>query len=251
MDEEFIRGLQQFQEHASNLQNMMTDMQNRMPQGAEGTDAQGAVTVRMAADGLPEFIRVTSDWQRRQEPEAVGAAVSEAYGAAMSQQMTAWAQAFEDGNWQAKADQLDSQAARPATPAAPAVQPEIPERDLRYVISRPLDELAEDVLSAFDMVDRLGEAASEPAEVEGISAGRQVTLVVTKGALRSCEVDRQWATGQSYIGLNQAFEEALVDARDKLSSTEAAGADGIAGLQVDSLLDEALAMLRNPQRFID
>ncbi|MFF1914599.1 hypothetical protein ACFVYE_23890 [Streptomyces sp. NPDC058239] len=251
MDEEFIRGLQQFQQHALNLQNMMTDMQNRMPQGGEGTDAQGAVTVRLAADGLPEFIRAASDWQRRQDPEVVGAAVSEAYGAAMSQQMTAWAQAFEDGNWQAKADQLDSQAAQPATSAAPAMQPEIPERDLRYVISRPLDELAEDVLSAFDVVDRMGETASEPAEVEGTSAGRHVTLVVTKGALRSCEVDRQWAAGQSYIGMNQAFEEALADARDKLSSTEAAGGDGIAGLQVDSLLDEALAMLRNPQRFID
>ncbi|MEV7401577.1 hypothetical protein AB0N93_14415 [Streptomyces sp. NPDC091267] len=251
MDDEFIRGLQQFQEQALNLQSMMTDMQNRMPQGAEGTDSQGAVTVRLAADGLPEFIRAASDWQRRQDPTAVGAAVSEAYGAAMSQQMTAWSQAFEDGNWQAKADQLDSQAAQPSASAAPVKQPEIPERDLRYVISRPLDELAEDVLSAFDMVDRMGETASEPAEVEGTSAARNVTLVVSKGALRSCEVDQRWAAGQTYIGLNQAFEEALADARDKLSSTEAAGADGIAGLQVDSLLDEALAMLRNPQRFID
>ncbi|MCM2413519.1 hypothetical protein [Streptomyces sp. RKAG290] len=248
MDDEFIRGLQQFQEQALNLQSMMTDMQNRMPQGAEGTDAQGAVTVRLAADGLPEFIRAASDWQRRQDPTAVGAAVSEAYGAAMSQQMTAWAQALEDGNWQAKADQLDSQAPQPAPPTG---QPDIPERDLRYVISRPLDELAEDVLSAFDVVDRMDETASEPAEVEGTSAGRHVTLVVTKGALRSCEVDRQWAAGQSYIGLNQAFEEALGDARAKLSRTEAASADGIAGLQVDSLLDEALAILRNPQRFID
>lgn len=248
MDEEFIRGLQQFQQHALNLQNMMTDMQNQVPQGVEGTDAQGAVTVRLASDGLPEFIRAASDWQRRQEPEAVGAAVSEAYEAAMSQQMTAWAQAIEDGNWQAKADQLDGQARQPTPPAR---QPDIPERDLRYVISRPLDELAEDVLSAFDVVDRMDETASEPAEVEATSAGRHVTLVVSKGTLRSCEVDRQWAAGQSYIQLNQAFEEALGDARDKLSSTEAAGADGIAGLQVDSLLDEALAVLRDPQRFID
>lgn len=248
MDEEFIRGLQQFQQHALNLQNMMTDMQNQVPQGVEGTDAQGAVTVRLASDGLPEFIRAASDWQHRQEPEAVGAAVSEAYEAAMSQQMTAWAQAIEDGNWQAKADQLDGQASQPTPPAR---QPDIPERDLRYVISRPLDELAEDVLSAFDVVDRMDETASEPAEVEATSAGRHVTLVVSKGTLRSCEVDRQWAAGQSYIQLNQAFEEALGDARDKLSSTEAAGADGIAGLQVDSLLDEALAVLRDPQRFID
>ncbi|MFD4762359.1 hypothetical protein ACFWOJ_26875 [Streptomyces sp. NPDC058439] len=249
MDEEFIRGLQQFQQHALNLQSMMSDMQNRMvPQGAEGTDTQGAVTVRLAADGLPEFIRAASDWQRRQPPEAIGAAVSEAYGAAVSEQMTAWGQALEDGDWQSKADQLDSQFGQPAASAA---QPDIPERDLRYVVSRPLDELAEDVLSAFDALERMDETASGPDEVNGTSAGRHVTLVVSKGALRSCEVDRQWAAGQSYIGLNQAFEEALGDARDKLSSIEAAAADGLAGLQVDSLLDEALAILRDPQRFID
>ncbi len=251
MNDEFIEGLRQFQQQALNLQSMMTDMQQRMPQGVEGTDAQGAVTVRLATDGLPEFIRAASDWQRRQEPEAIGAAVGDAYGVAMSQQMTAWAQAFEDSDWQGKADRLDSQFAQPEASAAPAAQPDIPERDLRYVVSRPLDELAEDVLSAFDVVDRMDETASEPAEVEGTSAGRHVTLVVTKGALRSCEVDRQWAAGQSYIALNQAFEEALGDARGKLNSAEAAGADAIAGLQVDSLLDEALAILRNPQRFID
>ncbi|OKK15455.1 hypothetical protein AMK09_25265 [Streptomyces sp. CB02488] len=251
MNDEFIEGLRQFQQQALNLQSMMTDMQQRMPLGVEGTDAQGAVTVRLATDGLPEFIRAASDWQRRQEPEAIGAAVSEAYGAAMSQQMTAWAQAFEDSDWQGKADRLDSQSAQPEASADPAAQPDIPERDLRYVVSRPLDVLAEDVLSAFDAVDRMDETASEPAEVEGTSAGRHVTLAVTKGALRSCEVDRQWAAGQSYIALNQAFEEALGDARGKLNSAEAAGADAIAGLQVDSLLDEALAILRNPQRFID
>ncbi|MFF3174566.1 hypothetical protein ACFVQ0_18320 [Streptomyces sp. NPDC057900] len=248
MNDEFIEGLRQFQQQAMNLQSMMTDMQQRMPQGVEGTDAQGAVTVRMAADGLPEFIRAAPGWHHRQEPEAVGAAVSEAYGAAMSQQMTTWAQALEDANWQAKADQLDSQAGQPAPSTG---QPDIPERDLRYVISRPLDELAEDVLSAFDAVDRMDETASEPAEVEGTSAGRHVTLVVTKGALRSCEVDGQWAAGQSHIGLNQAFEEALGDARGKLNSAEAAGEDAFAGLHVDSLLDEALAILQNPQRFID
>ncbi|WP_393058782.1 hypothetical protein [Streptomyces sp. LN549] len=251
MDDEFIRSLQQFQQQALNLQSMMTDMQNRMPQGVEGTDAQGAVTVRMAADGLPEFIRAASDWQRRQGPEAVGAAVSEAYGAAMSRQMTAWGQAFEDVDWQGKADRLDSQFGQPDASAAPAAQPDIPERDLRYVVSRPLDVLAEDVLSAFDAVERMDETASGPAEVNGTSAARHVTLVVSKGALRSCEVDRHWAADQSYIKLNQAFEEALGDARDKLSSIEAAAADGLAGLQVDSLLDEALAILRDPQRFID
>ncbi|MFE7624478.1 hypothetical protein [Streptomyces sp. NPDC057509] len=251
MDDEFIKGLQQFQQHALGLQNMLTDMQSRMSQGGEGTDAQGAVTVRLAPDGLPESITAASDWQRRQGPEAIGAAVGEAYGAAMSEQMAGWAQAFEDSDWQAKAEQLDGPIGKSGPASAPAAPPEIPERDLRYVVARPLEELAEDVLSAFDAVDRLEEAASEPAVVEGTCSGRYVTLVVTKGALRSCEVDRSWATGQSYLRLNQAFEEALGDARAKLSSAEAVAMEGLAGLRMDSLLDEALAVIRDPKRFID
>ncbi|MFF3261056.1 hypothetical protein ACFYWO_18010 [Streptomyces sp. NPDC002932] len=251
MNDEFIEGLRQFQQQALNLQSMMTDMQQRMPQGIEGTDAQGAVTIRLASDGLPEFIKASSDWQRRQPPEAIGSAVSEAYGAAMSQQMTAWADALDEAGWQDKADQLDGAIGQSDASTTPAAQPDIPERDLRYVVSRPLDALAEDVLSAFDAVERMDETASGPAEVNGTSAARHVSLVVSRGALRSCEVDRQWAADQSYIKLNQAFEEALGDAREKLSSIEAAAADGLAGLQVDSLLDEALAILRDPQRFID
>ncbi|MFG2674623.1 hypothetical protein [Streptomyces sp. NPDC048445] len=251
MNDEFIEGLQQFQQHTLQLQNLMTDMQNRMAQGSEGTDAQGAVTVRLAPDGLPEFIRAATDWQRRLEPEVIGATVTEAYGVAMSQQMTAWGQAFEDANWEDKADHLGGPIGQSNASDAPAAQPDIPEPDLRYVVSRPLDQLAEDILSAFDTVDRLEETISEPAEAEGTSAGRQVTLVVSKGALRACQVDPRWAAGKSYIALNQAFDEALSDARDKLNSVEAVTAEGIAGLQMDSLLNEALVVLRDPMRFKD
>ncbi|MDJ0342328.1 hypothetical protein QMK19_21580 [Streptomyces sp. H10-C2] len=251
MNEDFIRELQQFQQNAQNLQNLMTDMQNRMPQGAEGTDAQGAISIRLAPDGLPEFIKAASDWQRRQAPEAIGAAVGEAYGAAMGEQMAAWGQAFEESNWQGEADQLDGPLGQPAASSASTVQPEVLDRDLRYVIPRPLDEVAEDVLSAFDAVERMEESVSEPAEIKGTSTARHVALIVSKGALRSCEVDRQWAARKSYIGLNQAFEQALADARDQLSRAESVAADDVAGLQLDSLLNEALAILVDPQHFAD
>ncbi|WP_371629557.1 hypothetical protein OG892_16440 [Streptomyces sp. NBC_00341] len=254
MDDEFIGGLQQFQQHALKLQNMMTNMQNQMPQGVEGADAQGAVTVRLASDGLPEFIKAASDWQRRQPPEAIGAVVSEAYGAAMSVQMEGLSRAFDDAGWRAKADQLDNSFATsgPSTaPETPSATTEIPGPDLRYVVPRSLDEVTEDALAAFSAVEQLAGEVPEPVRATGRSTAHRVVLTVTKGALLSCEVDPQWAARQTSIGLNQAFDEALTDARDKLSTLEAAAEDSTANLQLGGLLNEALAILSDPRRLTE
>ncbi|MFJ8852014.1 hypothetical protein [Streptomyces sp. NPDC102437] len=254
MNEEFIQGLQHFQQQALNLQNMMTSLQNQMPQGAEGTDAQGAVTIRLASDGLPEFIKAASDWQRRQSPEAIGAVVVEAYGAAMSAQMEGLSRSFDETDWQAKADRMDDSLAAPG-PSGPAETSSaaagIPEPDLRYVVPRSLDEVTEDMLSAFDAVEQLAMEVPEPVHATGKSTAHRVVLTVAKGGLVSCEVDPQWAMKQSSIGLNQAFEEALADARDKLSALEATAGDGVANLQLGSLLNEALAILSDPRRLAE
>lgn len=254
MNEEFIQGLQQFQQHALKLQNMMTDMQNQMPQGVEGTDAQGAVTIRLAPDGLPEFIKAASDWQRRQAPEVIGAVVSEAYGAAMSAHMQGLSRAFENSGWQAKADQVDVLFATSGSSAAAETSSTttgLPGPDLRYVVPRSLEEVTEDALSAFSAVEQLAVAAPEPAEATGTSTAHRVVLTVTKGALLSCDVEPQWAARQSSIGLNQAFEEALADAREKHSTLQAVAEDGAANLQLGGLLNEALAILSDPRRLSD
>ncbi|MER5275884.1 hypothetical protein ABT025_09005 [Streptomyces sp. NPDC002809] len=250
MNEEFIQGLQHFQQQALNLQNMMASLQDQMPQGAEGTDAQGAVTIRLAADGLPEFIKAASDWQRRQPPEAIGAVVVEAYGAAMSSQMEGLSRSFDEADWQAKADRMDGALATPG-PSGPSAAAGVPEPDLRYVVPRSLDEVTEDMLSAFGAVEQLAMEVPEPVHATGKSTAHRVVLTVAKGGLVSCEVDPQWAMKQSSIGLNQAFEEALADARVKLSALEATAGDGVANLQLGSLLNEALAILSDPRRLAE
>lgn len=254
MNEEFIQGLQQFQQQALNLQNMMAGLQNQMPQGVEGTDAQGAVTVRLASDGLPEVIKAASDWQRRQPPEAIGAVVVEAYGAAMSAQMEGLSRSLEESDWQSKADRMDDLLAAPGPSGAAAASTaahDFPEPDLRYVVPRSLDEVTEDMLSAFGAVEQLAAAPSEPVQATGSSSAHRVVLTVAKGGLVSCEVDPQWASKQSSIGLNQAFEEALADARGKLGAADAATGDGVANLQLGGLLNEALAILSDPRRLAE
>uniref|UniRef100_A0AAU2VT38 YbaB/EbfC DNA-binding family protein n=1 Tax=Streptomyces sp. NBC_00008 TaxID=2903610 RepID=A0AAU2VT38_9ACTN len=254
MNEEFIQGLQHFQQQALNLQNMMTNLQSQMPEGAEGTDAQGAVTIRLASDGLPESIKAASDWQRRQPPESIGAVVVEAYGAAMSAQMEDLSRSLDESDWQTKADRMDDSLAAPGpfgAEDAPSAAAEFPHPDLRYVVPRSLDEVTEDMLSAFGAVEQLASVPPEPVQATGKSTAHRVVLTVAKGGLVSCEVDPQWAKQQSSIGLNQAFEEALAEAREKLRAAEATAGDGVANLQLGSLLNEALAILSDPRRLAD
>ncbi|MGW2472900.1 hypothetical protein [Streptomyces sp. NPDC001665] len=250
MDQEFLAGLQQFQQQAQNLQNLMTDMQNRMPQGGEGTDAQGAVTVFLAADGIPESIKAASDWQRRQGPEVIGAAVLDAYGTAMSARMEGMARNLDEADWRAEADWLADFDATPGQ-ATGTHPPTVPGPDLRYVVPRSLEEVAEEAFSAFDAVERLASAVHEPERITGRSTAHHVVLTVTKGALISCEVDPQWAAKQSSIGLNQALEEALADARGRLGALDSNGDVEAANQQLGGIFSELMALLSDPRRLAD
>ncbi|GAA0702695.1 hypothetical protein GCM10009548_89750 [Streptomyces malaysiensis subsp. malaysiensis] len=252
MTDDLVREMLQFQQHAQQLQQLMSDMRHHMPRRSEGTDAQGAVTVQLGADGLPEAIKVASDWQRRQAPEMIGSAVVEAFGSAMSDRMERWSRAVQQSDWEARTEQFDRDV--PATftgGAAAASPPQMPERDLRYVLPRPLDEVAEDMLAALDSVDALDADSSDRVEATGLSSGRKVALTVTKGALLSCEIDPQWASAQSSVRMNQALAEALKSAHAKLREAEAARESGPTGPHLDGLFDEALAILKNPQHYAD
>ncbi|MGW5695057.1 hypothetical protein ACWEWX_30150 [Streptomyces asiaticus] len=251
MSEDFIRELQQFQQYAENLQHLMSDMHDQVPRSSEGTDAQGAVSVTLGADGLPESIKLASDWQRRRAAGDLGGAVVEAFESAMSDRMERWSRSLEQSGWEERAGQLDDGRASSAsaTPSRPV--PEISDHDVRHVLYRPVDETIEDVLTASDAVDQLDADSFLPPQVKGESAARRVTITLTAHALVSCEVDPQWAGGQSVVRLNQALNEALNNAREKVSSAESPGAAGVANLHMGGLMNEFLAIIKNPQRFVD
>ncbi|WP_413103528.1 YbaB/EbfC family nucleoid-associated protein [Streptomyces sp. Inha503] len=251
MSEDIIRELQQFQQHAENLRQLMSDMHDQVPRSSEGTDAQGAVSVTLGGDGLPESIKLASDWQRRRRAEDLGGAVVEAFESAMSDRMERWSRSLEQSGWEERAGQLDDDFDSPAssTPSRPV--PEISDHDVRHVLHRPVDESIEDVLTAFDTVDQLDADSFLPPQVKGESAARRVAITLTAHALVSCEVDPQWAAGQSVVRLNQALNEALNNAREKVSSAVSPGAAGVANLHVGGLMNEFLAIIKNPQHFTD
>ncbi|MFJ8852018.1 hypothetical protein [Streptomyces sp. NPDC102437] len=247
---DIFQELQQFQEYANKMQQLMSEMRDQMPQHAEGEDAQGAVRVRVIAGGIPESIKAASDWQRRQPPENLGAAVVEAYGSALSEWMERWSGGLAQADWEARAHQFDGTLGQPASAGTASAPPETFERDVRYVVPRPLEEVAEDVLTAFDVVERQNPESSVQPEMKGDSAARRVVITLGSQGLASCEVDPEWAARQSVVRLNQALDDALADARAKSSSAESSGPDAVADLNLGGLLDEALAIMKNPRHFI-
>ncbi|MET8677223.1 hypothetical protein ABZW18_06455 [Streptomyces sp. NPDC004647] len=248
MDDRLARELGKLQQHAAQISEVVSDMQRLMPEGASGSDAQGAVEVRVGGDGLPESITVTRDWNRRRRPEELGGAVAEACGAAMAEMMAAWAQGLGQSGWDVNAKRVDLSREEPDTTA------QLPgTTDLRYVLPRRLDEVAEDVISSFENLRTVDAAATAGAnaQAKGSDSSRHVSIALSPGALNSCEIDARWAEKQSSIRLNQAFEEALADVRFAMRQVD--GSDVIDGARqrVGGLAQEALAILSDPRRIAD
>ncbi|GGO56952.1 hypothetical protein GCM10012287_51730 [Streptomyces daqingensis] len=335
MADEILAALRNFQQYTAGLQGLLQEVQQGMPPGAEGRDAGGAVTVRLGGDGLPETVTFARDWPQKCEPEALGNAVTEAYGAAMSASMAAMQQAMEGMDLQGRAEEMrqemergdaaaprSSASGRPAgagpfggdpgapgqapggdpgapswsggdpgapgqppggdpgapswapggagpmgppvpsgppgppVPGAPGSGPgedpapiDVPGRDLRFVVPRPIGEVAEEMMNALDSVSGLNLDSLADAQVEGKDSGHRVTVVLSKGSFNSCRVDASWARGKSSVALGQAVEAALSDGRAALARQEESAGTATQDRQLDGLLDEALAILRDPKRF--
>ncbi len=94
--DDLARQFAQMQGYAAALHSLIIDAQAQAPQHAEGADRSRAVRVVLGPDGLPATFRVESDWKRRIEPTAFGAAVLEAFQAAVSDRLSAWTRTLED-----------------------------------------------------------------------------------------------------------------------------------------------------------
>ncbi|MFF7653398.1 YbaB/EbfC family nucleoid-associated protein [Streptomyces sp. NPDC007983] len=250
MTDDIFRGMREFQQYAEQLQQLMTDMQEQIPQHAVGEDVQGAVTVQLGPDKLPESIKVASDWERRQSPDGLGQAVFEAYESALRELMEGWSRSLEQTGWEERAERIDKDFELSESSASPPIPQWMGSQGAHQAVHRPAQDAIEDTLSAFEALERLDTDSFQPPEVRGESAARRVIVAVTPQTLVSCEIDPQWASKQSTVRLNQALSEALNNARAKLATTQSPGAAGASnlGAQGQGLMSEFLAMLNDPQQ---
>ncbi|WP_157537827.1 hypothetical protein [Kitasatospora azatica] len=216
------------------------------PARAEGHDAAGAVTVVLGPDNLPQSVSVAPGWQRRVSAAELGPAVLDAARAASVKRAEVWMQSLGGSSW------LADRVAQPGygTSAHAAEQPSHPgaaSDSAPQVAPRPPEALAEDILAAASR-----STLPAPLTGHGTAADGRLRLELAAAGLTGCEVDRDWAARQSTDSLNSALREALREAAAELRrADERARAAAQTGGGLDGLLNEALALLSDPQKLAD
>jgi hypothetical protein len=242
MDEEFMRELRRFQQYTGALQSLLAQAQAKAPERSEGRDPSGAVQVIAGPDGFPQAIRIGDGWQRRVEATALQGAVMQAYEAAMGDRLNAWSRDLDEADWRGKVDRLENDP-NPGEPF-PEPEPAAPANGPEGVTPRPLDEIAEAVLSGADAVAGM---SSEPPTGKGSAASGRVTVSLTPHGMTTCSLDTAWAAGRSGGTLTEAFAEAITAARTDLErARREAERNPAAGME--GLINEAIAILRDPRR---
>lgn len=187
---------------------------------SEGSDPSNAVTVILNRAGRVATVRPSSMWRDRITPEEFGTAVLNAVQAAQAVRLERWAEA-----------------ARSAPPAAPAPQPQ-PQPGTAPAIN--LTSLLDEVMTAFDTVDRLAEQAAEQratrtvrqtgdeAAPAGEAAPSDVRVTLSaQGEVAAVSVDGGWAARTNLSRLSERVLEAFEQAYEQYDSGAATRSTGI------------------------
>ena len=255
MTGDFIQELARIQRYAAGLLGLLNQAQAQAPRAAEGADSSGAVRVQLGPGGFPESVRVESGWERRLRPEAFGAAVGEAFQAAMGERLAAWTTTLQDAGWQRDFDRLRHGATGGSTSGGVnggnGVPPAL-RRPAAPLRPRSMDQLAEDMIKAFDNIDQFTAPPAERAPATGAATGGKLTVTLSRTGGMTCTAEPRWVAEQSAAKLMNAVGEALAAAKAELARTASsaqAAAPGAARL--DGLLAEAMAYLSDPRRLAD
>jgi hypothetical protein len=243
MTDDIVSELSELQRHASALRGLIVAAQANAPRSAEGSDPTGTVWATLGADGLPASLFVQDGWQRRLSAERFGAAVVEAFAAATEKRMAAWNAALEDGGWLSTVDGVRADLDRGGPGPSVAAPPPPPAN------GRPgrLDDVLNEVLTAFDNVHEVAGRSAITAQGSGVSGYHKLALRLSRAGLVACEVDAAWASQQSSDAMVAAFDEALSRAKADLAAQVAADPER----SLDRVLGEALGLLNDPRRLAE
>ncbi|MGH3815828.1 MAG: hypothetical protein ACRDUV_25825 [Pseudonocardiaceae bacterium] len=248
MTAELMRELAQIQQYAAGLQGLLATAQAEAPRSSEGTDGTGTIRVLLDPDGLPSSFRIESGWNRKIPAEGFGGAVLEAFQAAMGERLAVWTRTLEEQGWQAQADRLRVDLDDRPSASGRGEVPSAFGHPVQDVTPRPIDQVAEDMIKAFDHVGDLAGPPPQASGGTGASRSGKLVLTLSRAGLVSCTADPEWVSGQSAATLMNALGEALTAARADLENSNAQTAPSGS---LDRLFAEALALLRDPRRVVD
>lgn len=242
VNDDLLRSLRQLQEQAAGLQEVAASLQAPAVEPVERGDHTGAFRVRLDEDGVPDRIRVASDWVHRVSPEDIGQAVLEAYGAATSVRMQSWEDHLRRSNWQ-------EQMLRPATDR----QCHAPEPWTAESQDPPprMDEVAEAAIAALRSAATSSTVDAEQSETPGVNSARRAVVLLPQGRMATCEIDARWARRQSSRSLADVLGRALQRARETLhqEQQEKEAARVAQAKRTRDLFGAALQILKKPERF--
>lgn len=246
MNDEIMAQFAQIQRYAVGLQGLLAEAQAMAPGRSQGVDRSGAVRVTIGPDGLPSSFRVAPDWQTKLEADTFGSAVLEACQAAIGDRLAAWTSALADDGWQ---DKVESLKGGPTDPAPPGQEPARIPPALREAVEeirpRPADQLAEEVLGAWDNIELLGPSS---ASGSGSAARGKLAVTINSTGLTSCTADPKWVSAQTAAILMNELGAALAAARADLQAQTQRPEPAIG---MDRLIAETLSLLKDPRRLAD
>ncbi|MDQ4011780.1 MAG: hypothetical protein M3228_14070 [Actinomycetota bacterium] len=248
MTDDLMRELIQLQQYAAGLQGLLATAQAEAPRSSEGTDRTGTIRASLGPDGLPNSFRIEPGWHRKITAENFGGAVLEAFQAAMGKRLAIWTTTLEQQGWQAQAARLRIDLDQQPSVSGQAEMSPAFGHPVEDVTPRPIDQVAEDMIKAFDHV---GDFAAPPPQVArgaGSSRSDKLVLTLSTAGLVSCTADPKWVSAQTAASLMNALGEALTAARADLENSAGRPAPS---RSLDRLFTEALALLRDPRRVVD
>ncbi|MFC4052829.1 hypothetical protein ACFOY4_24335 [Actinomadura syzygii] len=244
------RELARFHRYAEHMRTLVGEAQSKAPPRSEGTDSAEVVHVVLGPDGIPASIRVAMDWRQRTSPQNLRSAVIEACEAAMAERLGAWTRSLQQDGWQDRMDRvqagLDGKSApEPETGGLPPAF----RRDPNRPPPRPVDQIAEDMIRAFDTLDDREARSADMATgiVTGSGTSGRLTVTVNPTGLESVTAEESWLAGRSGDTLTAAFENALAAAKADLKRAAQDPAPGSRTAMKD-LFDETLALLNDASR---
>lgn len=193
----------------------------------EGTDPQGAVSVRLDPAGRVAAFRPHAQWRSRVSADELGTAIVQAVQAATLTRMERWAEAIGDET-----------AAPPAPPSLPRVAPSTD-------MAVDLPALTEEVLSRFEALDTApggaaaGTDGDDTAQVVAGTARVRVALAFG-GIPTAMAIDPGWLGTANLTRLAEEVQAAFTAAYAEL---DAAGAQVVAGPQMSAAM---AAVARDP-----
>jgi DNA-binding protein YbaB len=230
--------LKRMEQSLQAMQRLLTESFRAPPRHSDGSDQNMIVRLSVDSNGLPEVIEISQNWQQRISADRLGDAVMSAALEAMMERSRRWAKDFQLQDWRGRldgfkkdieqADHADSRSAQDLANITFASHP----RDVSSVL--------EDILCFVEEASSSKRAGASLLDFTGVGAMGKVAVTISRRGLRSCEVDPEWADGQSGSQVSKAVGAALVAARASLAQ----GSQGDMSHRAQALLDEAMAVLQ-------